>query len=536
MITLSEGFRLQSGKYEIIKILGQGGFGITYLARHTILDTLFAIKEFFPADYCNRDSTTSRVDVATQSNVELVNRLKARFVSEARNMIQLKNPGIVGIHDIFEENSTAYFVMDYIKGQSLEDIVSMNGPMQERKAVECIKRVTESVKYIHNHHITHFDIKPANIMVRESDGVPVLIDFGLSKQYTEQGNARSTLLMGVSHGYSPLEQYMQDGIDSFSPKSDLYALGATLYFLVTGRVPPESLKLTSNTIEVPETVSPSTANTIKWAMQSDLGKRCPSADDFIRSLDSKETRTTLSSTYNKPYISTSGSPKTSLSIKPEVVNSPRVNNKPASRPVTAQPYTTPKRTSATTIVLIVAGLIIGILVTWIIVGKSSDAGDMAQVSEESGAQPVSENSYNNNEVSEISYNKEEQVNDVSDNSHQNDITNYIESTGIESTRSGKPTWYYEGAFSDGKKDYAIKLAIVKNKPGEFEAVYKNVAYDVAPMQMSVVEIASNYMELYSSKYKLRIILYTGTNGSLTGRAEQGKNDLSVHLVPTRSGF
>lgn len=531
MITLSEGSKLQSGKYEIVKILGQGGFGITYLARHTILDTLFAVKEFFPQDYCNRDSTTSRVEVATQSNVELVDRLKSRFISEARNMIQLKNPGIVGIHDIFEENSTAYFVMDYIEGRSLEEIVSENGPMQERKAVECIKEVAESVEYIHNNHITHFDIKPANIMVRKNDGRPVLIDFGLSKQYTEQGQARSMLLMGVSHGFSPLEQYMQDGIDSFSPKSDIYALGATLYFLVTGRVPPESLKLTTSTIEVPETVSPATANAIKWAMQADLGNRCPSAAEFIRSLDSKETRTTLSSTSGKPYITTSSSPKTNLAIKPKAVEVSRVTNDRTSNPASGQTYTPPKRTSATMTVLIVSGLIIGMLITWIVIGKSSDSGRRAESSERMEAQPVSETSYQ----------PEEGVHELSDNSNYNEskeeeIVNYIKSTGIESTRSGKPTWYYEGSFSDGKKDYAIKLAIVEKNSGEFEAVYKNVAYDVAPMQMSVVNMASNYMELYTSKYKLRITIYVGTNGSLTGRAEQGKNDLSVYLVPTRDGF
>lgn len=285
MSTLTSGSQLQSGKYEIVKVLGQGGFGITYLVRHIMLDTYYAVKEFFPQDYCNRDSTTSHITVATQANTELVSRLRNRFVTEARNMTRLKHSGIISIHDIFEENGTAYYVMDYIEGKSLDEMVTEDGPMQENKALEYIRKVSDAVSYIHDHHITHFDLKPANIMVRRVDNQPVLIDFGLSKQYTESGHARSTLLMGVSHGFSPLEQYMQDGIETFSPRTDVYALGATLYFLVTGRIPPEALKLVGTDIEVPESVSLSTRDAIKWAMKPLRQERCPSAQVFLESLD-----------------------------------------------------------------------------------------------------------------------------------------------------------------------------------------------------------------------------------------------------------
>ena len=177
---------LQSGKYEIIKVLGQGGFGITYLVRHTLLNKTYALKEFFPKDYCNRDSDTSQLTVATTSNIDLVDRLRGRFITEARNITKLKHPGIIQIHDVFEENGTAYYVMDFIEGESLEDIVKRYGALNEQTAVSYITAIADALEYIHRNRMSHYDVKPANIMVSKHDGQPVLIDFGLSKQFDSQ--------------------------------------------------------------------------------------------------------------------------------------------------------------------------------------------------------------------------------------------------------------------------------------------------------------------------------------------------------------
>lgn len=283
-MNLKAGETLQSGKYVIIQVLGQGGFGITYLVRHTLLNTNFALKEFFPQDYCTRDGSTSRVDYATQSCVDLVDKLRMRFISEARNIASLRHPNIIGINDVFEENGTAYFVMEYIDGYSLEDLVKLKGAVPEPRAVEIALKISSALDYIHRRKMTHYDVKPANVMVRSSDGEPVLIDFGLSKQYNDEGHAQSTLLVGLSHGYSPLEQYFNKGGDSFMPRSDIYSLGATLYTLVSGRVPPEAPRLVAQVIEVPENISAPVANAIKWAMASDAGMRCPSANKFSQML------------------------------------------------------------------------------------------------------------------------------------------------------------------------------------------------------------------------------------------------------------
>lgn len=303
LIHLNIGSTLQNGKYEIVKVLGQGGFGITYLARHTLLGTLHAVKEFFPSGYCNRDENTSHITVSTRSNVDLVGKLRARFISEARNIAGLNHPGIIKIHDIFEENGTAYYVMDFIEGESLEDMVKRSGALSQAKAVEYITKVAEAIEFIHSQNMTHFDIKPANIMVRQSDDTPIVIDFGLSKQFNREGHAQSTILLGISHGYSPIEQYFEGGITSFSPQTDVYALGATLYYLLTSRTPPESPKLMNNIIEVPEHISPAVASAVKHAMRSDLKDRTPSARALINELNGNATQMSYGAVppnYNPP--------------------------------------------------------------------------------------------------------------------------------------------------------------------------------------------------------------------------------------------
>lgn len=231
---LKNGAFLRHNTYRIEKVLGQGGFGITYLATDLTLDRLVAIKEFFPKDYCDRASDTSHITLGTSSSSEFVSRLKAKFLKEARNIAKFDHPGIIRIHAAFEENNTAYYVMDYIIGESLSDKVKRLGALSADDALRYIKEVAKALEYVHDKRINHLDIKPANIMVRESDDSPILIDFGLSKQYDSDGNQTSTTPTGISHGYAPLEQYNDGGVKEFSPQTDIYSLAATLYFLLTG--------------------------------------------------------------------------------------------------------------------------------------------------------------------------------------------------------------------------------------------------------------------------------------------------------------
>ncbi len=281
---LKAGTLLRHGTYRIERILGQGGFGITYLATDLSLDRYVAIKEFFPKDYCNRDESTSHITVGTTSNIELVLRLKTKFLKEARNIAKFDHTGIIRIHTAFEENDTAYYVMDFIEGNNLNEIVKTSGPLSESKAVDYINQIGDALDYIHRHKVNHLDIKPANIMIRHSDNHAILIDFGLSKQYDKEGNQTSTTPTGISHGYAALEQYKLGGVSEFSPQTDIYSLGATLLFLISGKTPPTPSEIIEDGFNLPSTIEPHISKFITKCMNVSRSKRISSISDAIKLL------------------------------------------------------------------------------------------------------------------------------------------------------------------------------------------------------------------------------------------------------------
>lgn len=286
MQQLKSGSLLQGGKYKIEKVLGQGGFGITYLAIQELLDRKVCIKEFFFKEYCERDEATSHVTLGTQSNREMVERFMNKFLKEARTISQLHHPNIIQIYDIFKENNTAYYVMEYIEGESLADMVKRQGALPETKAVEYIRQTATALEFIHLRSINHLDVKPSNIMVRKEEDKVVLIDFGLSKQYDVQGAQTSTTPVGISQGYAPMEQYNAGGVSTFSPQSDIYSLGATFYKLVTGTTPPQAIDVFNEGLpELPAYLSSSTVATIKRAMQPGKKKRPASIAALMTFLD-----------------------------------------------------------------------------------------------------------------------------------------------------------------------------------------------------------------------------------------------------------
>lgn len=247
-----------------------------------------AIKEFFVKDFCNRDETTAHVTVGTLSKRELVDRLRQKFVDEARALSRLSHPGIVRVSDVFEENGTAYFVMDYIEGLSLSDIVAHEGQLPEWRAVNYIRQVAEALNYVHTHNRLHLDVKPSNILVDSSDRA-VLIDFGASKQYDEVNGENTSTLMGKTPGYAPLEQMAND-VGQFRPSVDIYALGATFYKLLTGSTPPASTLLASGTPlpPLPAATSSSVVRAIEAAMNIRKEERPQDIPSFLSILDGEQ--------------------------------------------------------------------------------------------------------------------------------------------------------------------------------------------------------------------------------------------------------
>lgn len=285
MQTLSTGSLLQHDTYRIEKVLGQGGFGITYLATDLNLQRKVAIKEFFPKDFCERDETTSHVTLGTRNTAEFVNRLKAKFLKEARNIAKFDHPNIIRIYAAFEENNTAYYVMEYIEGESLSLMVKRSGPLPEKRALDYIEKVGEALEYVHARNINHLDVKPANIMVRKSDDTPVLIDFGLSKQYDSEGNQTSTMPPGFSHGFAPMEQYNEGGVRGFSPQTDLYSLAATLYYILSGVVPIQATRRNDEELTFPNSIPQKLIAPISKAMSPGRKGRHKDVSEFIKDLE-----------------------------------------------------------------------------------------------------------------------------------------------------------------------------------------------------------------------------------------------------------
>ena len=247
-MTLQQDYTLQDGNYRILKVLGQGGFGITYLAIQVRLDRKVAIKEFFMKDFCERNETTRQVTLGTAGSRETVNSCRKKFLKEAKHIAKLDHPNIIRIIDVFDENSTSYYVMEYIEGGSLENKLGTTG-LSMSDATRYILQVAETLKYIHKKNIAHLDIKPSNIMLNGNDEI-VLIDFGVSKQYDfSTGEQTSVSPVGCSSGYAPLEQYDPNGVKDFSPQTDIYSLGATYFKLLTGITPPNAFGITKDFLQ-----------------------------------------------------------------------------------------------------------------------------------------------------------------------------------------------------------------------------------------------------------------------------------------------
>ena len=278
---LKNGAVLKRGEYRIEKLLGQGGFGIIYMAIQSGLDRKVAIKEFFMKDLCERDADTSSVTLGTSGSRQTVIRFKEKFIREAKTIASLRHPNIVNIHDVFEENGTAYYVMEYHDGGSLS---SLDLPLSVEQASGYIRQIASALSVLHENKTMHLDIKPSNVLL-DKKGNAVLIDFGVSKHYDQAGHQTSSTPVGISHGYAPGEQYQQNVL-SFSPATDIYALGATFYKLLTGLTPPHQNEVAENGLPVfPESVPESVAFVIEKSMQPRRKDRPQSIEEFLDLLD-----------------------------------------------------------------------------------------------------------------------------------------------------------------------------------------------------------------------------------------------------------
>ena len=295
------GTLLHGGTYKIEKILGQGSFGITYLAEHTNLGKKVAIKEFFMKELNSRGEDGS---ITGMSDSSLSQNYCQKFKKEAINLSRLDHPNIVRVTDSFSENGTFYYVMDFIEGQNLNDYIKSHY-IDEAEAVSIIKSVADALIYMHEEkHMLHLDLKPGNVMRRESDGHIFLIDFGLSKHYSTDGQPETSTTIGLgTAGYAPIEQGNKAKNGEFRPTMDVYALGATFYKLLTRETPPPASDLVSDD-ELLENklrekgVSDNLIEVVTQAMCPNVRRRTQSIKEFKGNLDciKSETQVTINVT------------------------------------------------------------------------------------------------------------------------------------------------------------------------------------------------------------------------------------------------
>jgi serine/threonine protein kinase len=225
---LPAGFALQ--EYRVERLLGVGGFGLTYLATDSNLNLKVALKEYLPGDIALRAGDQS-ITPSSPDTADDFQWGKRRFLDESRTLASFRHPNIIRVMRFFEANGTAYMVMEYVEGAALPDWIKMRRPVPEGELCALVGPLLEGLEVVHAAGYLHRDIKPGNIYIR-SDGTPVLLDFGSARQRSQE------LTAIVSPGYAPFEQYHSQGKQG--PWSDVYAFAGVLYWIVTGERPLEA--------------------------------------------------------------------------------------------------------------------------------------------------------------------------------------------------------------------------------------------------------------------------------------------------------
>jgi len=271
---LREGTVLQ-GKYRIKKFLASGGFGNTYVATHLEMEKDVAVKEFFIKGVNHREGDSCSVSVSNSSNTQLFDSQKQKFKKEAQRLFSLTHPNIIRVFDLFEENNTVYYIMDYVEGESLsEKVKHQGGPFSEPEVMTILGQLLDALEAVHGHSLLHMDIKPGNILM-DNTGRCTLIDFGSSKQVDNGGGMTTTTSLSYTPGYAPPEQ-VNGSKDKWGPYTDFYALGATLYNLLSGKKPPTTEDIFENgnsAFVFPNKVSDKSIYLITWLMSPRISVR-----------------------------------------------------------------------------------------------------------------------------------------------------------------------------------------------------------------------------------------------------------------------
>lgn len=298
MQQLAQGTRLQHGRYIINQVLGQGGFGITYMAIRTD-GTYVAVKEFFMQGI--NDRIGNNVTISNSSNHQAFYKQKDKFLKEAKRIQSVNNKHIVKVYESFEENDTAYYAMELIRGVSLKEMLN-DSLCPENVAIHIMYQTLEALTVIHSNNIWHLDIKPDNILIDREEEI-TLIDFGASKHIDGDAQLTTSSSLAMTPGFAAPEQ-LQGDMKKIGPWTDYYALGATLYNITTNRLPPSFDDIISDgdsAFHFYDGLSDNFRNIVMWFMQPNRKNRPQSINDILEIIGDKDKEEqTISISAQKP--------------------------------------------------------------------------------------------------------------------------------------------------------------------------------------------------------------------------------------------
>ena len=323
-------------EYQINKLLGVGGFGLTYLATDQNLNLPVALKEYFPSDIAQRGDSESDTSIrpSGDENHETFQWGLTRFLDEARTLATFRHPNIVRVMRFFQANATAYMVMEFVQGAALSDWMRPRRPLSQSTIEKIAMPLIDGLGVIHRTNYLHRDVKPGNIYVRE-DGSPVLLDFGAARS-TAGGRDLTAI---VSPGYAPVEQYSESSAQG--PWTDLYAMGGVMYWMVTGKKPvdatarlkndpqPRAADIGDRAIYTVEFLS-----AIDWALKPDEQQRPQSSEELLARLRGNQSRpasTGATATPDDDRTLPLGAPGSAEEAHPKTV--PAAQEQPTSLPL-----------------------------------------------------------------------------------------------------------------------------------------------------------------------------------------------------------
>lgn len=270
-------------RYTLGDVIGEGGFGITYIGLENTLGITVAIKEYYPFGYCNRNTTASNtVAVTSDDKQQVFEKGRSRFLREAKTLAKFQtDPGVVDVIDFLEENNTAYIIMEYLDGITLREYLKQNGNLSPEQAVQMLLPSMRALAKIHSAGVIHRDISPDNIMVLR-DGTLKLMDFGAARDF-DGADSRSMSIM-LKQGYAPAEQYSRNGEQG--PWTDVYGMCATIYRAITGVTPVDSIDRSyQDTLRLPSQcgvkITPAMENTLMYGLAIHVENRCPDMNKLI---------------------------------------------------------------------------------------------------------------------------------------------------------------------------------------------------------------------------------------------------------------